>query len=576
MRLEVSLVVVGAVLIDGRLLAQRHDHHLRPGAREPEEVPARRLRARSSTGRINETLPRSVLTHGTTLVDPAGAGDLRRRGDPARSRWSCSSACSPARSRPIFIASPVLLWIEQKWPGAGGPWREGQRWRPRAGLVAPRSTRLTVLVDTHCHLGDSGLSMPTGTQVLQRAWASWRRHIVVDRRVAARPQRRHSRWRGCRPAALGHRRDPSPRRRRTGHPSRPPGWPATLRRPAGGRRRRDGPRLPLRLFAARRTARGVRGAAGAGADAAQPVIIHAREADDDVAAVLRSDARTPAVLHSFSQRPGALAGRARPGPLCLLQRHDDLPELALDDAVRAVPLERLLVETDGPYLAPVPQRGKRNEPAFVRHTAERLAAVLGIDAAELIDATDAQRGDTSSGHDCGEVELVITSQPISRSRSSPEASAPHRRRGRRDRAWPPTRSCPTAGQGEDHAGGDRDAEADGPAGPGHRHQPHARRRGEEHRHDRRGSGTPAARQEGRRVHPRAVARTGVRREGRRGGRRLRPGRSRWTRSTCTSRATSTPSRRRTTCCPRCSTTTSITGTRSGSTRAGSPGRARST
>jgi TatD DNase family protein len=56
----------------------------------------------------------------------------------------------------------------------------------------------------------------------------------------------------------------------------------------------------------------------------------------------------------------------------------------LDDAIRETPLDRLLVETDGPYLAPVPHRGKRNEPAFVRHVAERIAAVRGLPVEELI------------------------------------------------------------------------------------------------------------------------------------------------------------------------------------------------
>ena len=61
----------------------------------------------------------------------------------------------------------------------------------------------------------------------------------------------------------------------------------------------------------------------------------------------------------------------------------------LRDIVRDVPLERLLVETDAPYLAPVPKRGKRNEPAFVVHTAERVAEVKGISAEALAAATTA-------------------------------------------------------------------------------------------------------------------------------------------------------------------------------------------
>ena len=57
-----------------------------------------------------------------------------------------------------------------------------------------------------------------------------------------------------------------------------------------------------------------------------------------------------------------------------------------DHAILETPLDRILVETDGPYLAPVPHRGKRNEPAFVRFTAERIAAVRGMAVDELIPA----------------------------------------------------------------------------------------------------------------------------------------------------------------------------------------------
>jgi TatD DNase family protein len=58
-----------------------------------------------------------------------------------------------------------------------------------------------------------------------------------------------------------------------------------------------------------------------------------------------------------------------------------------DDAIRAVPLDRLLIETDGPYLAPVPHRGRRNEPGYVRLVAERIAAVLKLDVADVIART---------------------------------------------------------------------------------------------------------------------------------------------------------------------------------------------
>jgi TatD DNase family protein len=59
-----------------------------------------------------------------------------------------------------------------------------------------------------------------------------------------------------------------------------------------------------------------------------------------------------------------------------------------DELIREVPHDRLLVETDGPYLAPVPMRGKRNEPAFVKHTAERLAQVVGWTVEECAARTE--------------------------------------------------------------------------------------------------------------------------------------------------------------------------------------------
>lgn len=126
-----------------------------------------------------------------------------------------------------------------------------------------------------------------------------------------------------------------------------------------------------------------------------PVILHNRESSDDLMAILRAWAPTlpPAlrdragVLHSFSA-PAAVAEEAVAlgfylgftGPLTY-KNADDLRAIA----ARA-PLDRILLETDGPYLAPTPHRGKRNEPAFVRLTADRLGALRGLD----LDAIAAQ------------------------------------------------------------------------------------------------------------------------------------------------------------------------------------------
>jgi TatD DNase family protein len=119
----------------------------------------------------------------------------------------------------------------------------------------------------------------------------------------------------------------------------------------------------------------------------KPAVIHAREADDDVAAILRSHPGVTAILHSFSSGDSLL----RAG---LVLRHYvsfsgmvTFKNWRLNHAVTETPLDRLLVETDGPYLAPVPYRGKRNEPAFVRLVAERIAELRGISSDEVIAAT---------------------------------------------------------------------------------------------------------------------------------------------------------------------------------------------
>ena len=119
-----------------------------------------------------------------------------------------------------------------------------------------------------------------------------------------------------------------------------------------------------------------------------PLIIHARAADDEVARVLREERPPPGVLHCFSSGR-ALAEAALDlgfyisiSGIVTFKNADELRAI-----VRDVPLERLLVETDAPYLAPVPYRGRRNEPAYVAATATAVAALKGIDRAELAAAT---------------------------------------------------------------------------------------------------------------------------------------------------------------------------------------------
>ncbi len=121
--------------------------------------------------------------------------------------------------------------------------------------------------------------------------------------------------------------------------------------------------------------------------AGKPVVIHAREADDDVAAVLTAFPDVPAVLHSFSSGAVLFDAGMTLGHYVSFSGMVTFRSWALDDLVRAVPDDRLLVETDAPYLAPVPHRGHRNEPAYVRLVAERVAAVRGVSADALIQST---------------------------------------------------------------------------------------------------------------------------------------------------------------------------------------------
>ncbi len=129
-----------------------------------------------------------------------------------------------------------------------------------------------------------------------------------------------------------------------------------------------------------------------------PVIIHNREASADVLALLRAaqrrrpgaDNAPPGVLHSFSA-DDATADAALElgytlgftGPLTF-KKADDLRAIAA-----RVPLERIVIETDAPFLSPEPHRGRRNEPAYVRLVAERLAGVRGLSLAEVATATTA-------------------------------------------------------------------------------------------------------------------------------------------------------------------------------------------
>ena len=126
-----------------------------------------------------------------------------------------------------------------------------------------------------------------------------------------------------------------------------------------------------------------------GARAGLPVVVHAREADDDVAALLRNQPDAVAILHSFSSGPALCRTAVELGYYVSWSGMITFRNWASDALVRSVPPDRLLIETDAPYLAPVPHRGRRNEPALVRRVAERLAEVLGRTFEEIAELTTA-------------------------------------------------------------------------------------------------------------------------------------------------------------------------------------------
>ena len=128
-----------------------------------------------------------------------------------------------------------------------------------------------------------------------------------------------------------------------------------------------------------------------------PFIVHCREAEPDVVTVLREAAgsgQLKGIMHSFCGGRATLDVALELGlhisfaGMLTFKRNLELRELA-----KSVPLDRLLVETDSPYLAPQPQRGKRNEPTFVRYTAECLAEIHGrmLDEMSAITTTNAKR-----------------------------------------------------------------------------------------------------------------------------------------------------------------------------------------
>ncbi|WP_299376345.1 TatD family hydrolase [uncultured Tateyamaria sp.] len=124
-----------------------------------------------------------------------------------------------------------------------------------------------------------------------------------------------------------------------------------------------------------------------------PLIIHARAADDDMARILTEEFRNGAytcVMHCFSSSPELARAALDLGFYLSMSGIATFPKSQeVRDIFAAAPLDRILVETDAPYLAPPPHRGKRNEPAYTAHTARVGAETMGLDYAAFAAQTQA-------------------------------------------------------------------------------------------------------------------------------------------------------------------------------------------
>lgn len=239
-----------------------------------------------------------------------------------------------------------------------------------------------MLVDAHCHLGDGAFDADRA-DVLARARAAGVDHIVVIGETVAASQRALELARGT--PGLSATAGVHPHDAKHWSPDAERTLRALLAQPevvAVGETGLDyhydhSPRAAQRAACEAQLA--------LAAELGRPVVIHAREADDDLTALVKEwGARVPAlILHSFSGGPVLFRAGMDAGAYFSFSGMITFKSWRWTESPTACPPDRLLVETDAPYLAPVPHRGRRNEPAFVRQVADELARARGTTAAEL-------------------------------------------------------------------------------------------------------------------------------------------------------------------------------------------------
>ena len=122
----------------------------------------------------------------------------------------------------------------------------------------------------------------------------------------------------------------------------------------------------------------------------KPLVVHVRDAHDDCEVILREEGVREGVIHCFTGDTDAARRYLDLGFLLSLSGVVTYKKTEpLQDAVRFAPLERLMVETDSPYLAPIPYRGKKNEPSYVVETAKKVAELKGVPLERVAEVTTA-------------------------------------------------------------------------------------------------------------------------------------------------------------------------------------------